>query len=129
MADREGLLAAIAAHPEDDTPRLILADWLDDHDDPLGEFIRLQMALEPLRVPRADPMEELIRVRSLEGIPPGKEWRDDDWIVAQQIKREGELLAAHGAKWLGEADGLREEHANHFQPEFRRGFVASAGIG
>lgn len=33
-------------HPEDDTPRLILADWLEDHDDePRAEFLRVQLQL------------------------------------------------------------------------------------
>src|SRR5947208_5706385 len=29
-------------NPDDDTPRLILADWLEDRGDPRGEFVRLQ---------------------------------------------------------------------------------------
>src|SRR5262249_47609211 len=34
----------ILTHPEDDTPRLIYADWLHDHGDPdRAEFIRLQI--------------------------------------------------------------------------------------
>jgi uncharacterized protein (TIGR02996 family) len=49
MRERDGLLAAIAAAPGDDVPRLVLADWLEERDDPLGEFIRLQIELEPLR--------------------------------------------------------------------------------
>ena len=47
-ADGGGLLAAIAASPGDDLPRLVYADWLDDHGDRLGamraKFIRLQIA-------------------------------------------------------------------------------------
>ncbi len=38
-------LREIKDNPEDDTPRLILADWLDDRGDPRGEFIRLDMQL------------------------------------------------------------------------------------
>ena len=37
-------VAAICAEPDDDLPRLIYADWLDDRGDPRGEFIRLQLA-------------------------------------------------------------------------------------
>ncbi len=33
MTDRDALLAAVADRPRDDTPRLVLADWLDDHGD------------------------------------------------------------------------------------------------
>jgi uncharacterized protein (TIGR02996 family) len=39
----------IVAAPDDDAPRLIYADWLSEHDDPLGELIQLQcrQAAEP----------------------------------------------------------------------------------
>src|SRR5579884_1935214 len=40
-------LAAINAAPRDDAPRLIYADWLDEHGDPeRAEFIRIQFELE-----------------------------------------------------------------------------------
>src|SRR5262245_8993000 len=31
MTEQAALLAAIAANPDDDTPRLVYADWLDEH--------------------------------------------------------------------------------------------------
>jgi uncharacterized protein (TIGR02996 family) len=34
--EREAFLTTIAAQPEDDTPRLVFADWLDEHDGVLG---------------------------------------------------------------------------------------------
>ena len=46
MTDREALIAAIAASPADDLPRLVFADWLDDHGDPAqAEFIRAHVRL------------------------------------------------------------------------------------
>lgn len=45
---RERFLAAILADPFDDGPRLILADFLDEQGDPLGEFIRVQIELASL---------------------------------------------------------------------------------
>src|SRR5262245_42356922 len=129
MSEREGLLSAIAENPEDDTPRLILADWLEERGGPLGEFIRLQIALEPLRIPCDDPAAELERNRRLRGIPPGSDWRDDKWLVKQQLDRERKLLHEHQAAWLGEAASVEDDYGNHFRPEFRRGFVARAGIG
>lgn len=43
MSDEDALLAAIEAHPGEDTPRLAFADWCDEHDEPVrAEFIRLQ---------------------------------------------------------------------------------------
>src|SRR5262245_45873464 len=44
MPDREAFVAAIAASPADDLPRLVFADWLDEHGDPdRAEFIRTQI--------------------------------------------------------------------------------------
>jgi uncharacterized protein (TIGR02996 family) len=46
MSDRDALLRAICENPDDDAPRLIYADWLDEHGDPLqAEFIRVQVEL------------------------------------------------------------------------------------
>lgn len=45
-------LQAILAHPADDAPRLIYADWLEEHgDSDRALFIRLQIALFRQRVP------------------------------------------------------------------------------
>jgi uncharacterized protein (TIGR02996 family) len=42
-AEREAFLAAIFADPEDDTPRLVYADWLEENaEGEYAEFIRLQ---------------------------------------------------------------------------------------
>jgi uncharacterized protein (TIGR02996 family) len=46
---RDGLLAAICAHPDEDTPRLVYADWLDEYGDAVdrarAEFIRVGCGL------------------------------------------------------------------------------------
>ncbi len=51
----ESFLQDISAHPEDDTPRLIYADWLEDNGDAQrAEFIRVQVELaqsEPCVLP------------------------------------------------------------------------------
>jgi len=56
MDDRHALMAAIIANPDEDTPRLVLADWLDEngdeHDHGRAEFIRLQCELA--RFPNCD---------------------------------------------------------------------------
>jgi uncharacterized protein (TIGR02996 family) len=54
MSDRDALLHAIFARPADDAPRLVYADWLDEHGEPAqAAFIRAQCALE--RVPPETP--------------------------------------------------------------------------
>jgi uncharacterized protein (TIGR02996 family) len=45
MSDEQSFLQAILANPDDDTLRLIYADWLEERGDPRGEFIRVQIEL------------------------------------------------------------------------------------
>jgi uncharacterized protein (TIGR02996 family) len=56
MDDRRALMAAIAANADEDTPRLALADWLDEHgtasDRARAAFIRLQV--EAAKLPPSD---------------------------------------------------------------------------
>jgi len=76
-------LRAIAAAPDDDTPRLVYADWLDEHGDPArAEFIRVQCELA--RAAEDDPRR------------PGLE------------DREHELLADNEPAWLGDGGRFRE---------------------
>jgi uncharacterized protein (TIGR02996 family) len=83
MTDEPALLAAIADRPDDDTPRLVYADWLDDHGAAdRAEFIRLQCMLardhedDPAAAERADELENQHRIRWLAGVPtgPGLRW-------------------------------------------------------
>jgi uncharacterized protein (TIGR02996 family) len=44
MSEREALMRAICDNPDDDTPRLVFADWLDENGEPeRAEFIRVQV--------------------------------------------------------------------------------------
>jgi len=46
MSEADALIAAIRQAPDDDAPRLIYADWLDEHGQPeRAEFIRVQIGL------------------------------------------------------------------------------------
>ncbi len=55
MRQDNGFLEDITEHPDDDTPRLVYADWLDDHGQPeRAEFIRVQCELARLGEPGAD---------------------------------------------------------------------------
>ncbi|MCE9560982.1 MAG: TIGR02996 domain-containing protein [Planctomycetes bacterium] len=42
MNEDEAFIRAIVDNPGDDTPRLVYADWLDDHDDPRGPYLRAE---------------------------------------------------------------------------------------
>lgn len=46
MNDRDAFIAAIRAHPDEDTPRLAFADWLQENgDEERGAFVRAQVQL------------------------------------------------------------------------------------
>lgn len=45
MSQEEAFLTQLCAHPEDDATRLIYADWLEDHDDIRGQYLRLEHRL------------------------------------------------------------------------------------
>jgi uncharacterized protein (TIGR02996 family) len=68
-------LREIKEHPDDDTPRLVLADWLQDQGDPRGELMHLQVT----------------RFRLSE----------DDPRYANLHRRERQILDAHALNWLG----------------------------
>jgi uncharacterized protein (TIGR02996 family) len=77
MTHDDAFLQAIIEAPADDTPRLIYADWLDDHGQPdRAAFIRLQCELA--RLPEDDPRrpelegreQELLRVHLREWAEP-----------------------------------------------------------
>jgi uncharacterized protein (TIGR02996 family) len=45
VTEEQAFLAAIAADPADATARLVFADWLTEHDDPRGEWLRARTQL------------------------------------------------------------------------------------
>lgn len=84
MTDRDALLATVAAHPDDDLPKLVYADWLEERGDPVdvarGRFIRAQVAQAAAGWPgparKADGYLRLYRDRWLQELPA--EWRP--WV-------------------------------------------------
>jgi uncharacterized protein (TIGR02996 family) len=63
--EREALLAAVRANPEDRTARLVYADWLDEHDDPLGRYVRAEAELLACEPGGAEWSDALRRLREL----------------------------------------------------------------
>src|SRR5437762_759494 len=61
MSAEQGFLSAICETPDDDAPRLVYADWLDDNGQPdRAEFVRLQCRLARMEE-WADGRDELVR--------------------------------------------------------------------
>jgi uncharacterized protein (TIGR02996 family) len=99
MSDEDALLTAIAAHPDEDTPRLVYADWLDEHDQPLhAEFIRIQ-----IEIARKEHLPRAVLNRYVD-----------------LFKRNQELLDSDDGELLGPLAGLPDEA----RIEFHRGFVS-----
>jgi uncharacterized protein (TIGR02996 family) len=65
MIHNEALLGAVIERPDDDGPRLVYADWLEEHDEPArAEFIRVQCSLA--RLPAKDPRQPALQHREQE---------------------------------------------------------------
>jgi uncharacterized protein (TIGR02996 family) len=65
MMHPERFLEDILEHPQDDANRLRYADWLTEHDDPLGAFIRVQCRLARLPANHSSVLELETRERKL----------------------------------------------------------------
>jgi len=98
MSDETALLTAILANPDEDTPRLVFADWLDENGSgssaARAEFIRVQV--EVTRRPERHPYSLPHRAK---------------------LTRFVELFEAHAKEWLAVV-GVPTPRAI-----FRRGFV------
>jgi uncharacterized protein (TIGR02996 family) len=94
-------LEAIRDRPDDDAPRLVYADWLEEHGDPArAEFIRAQCAAERLdpNDPRRGPLED----------------------------RAAALEQAHAPEWLGTLNESVDRSLSRGEKSswrFRRGFL------
>jgi uncharacterized protein (TIGR02996 family) len=87
MNERDAFLRAICENPDDDTPRLVFADWLQEHgEEERAEFIRVQC--------------EAARLAAEDGRLDGL------------VRRAAELQKRFGKKWLGELPVPDKEHIN-----------------
>ena len=77
MSKHDALLSAIVANPDDDLPRLVFADWLEENGEPeRAEFIRVECL--HARTDRESP----------------------DYLPL--LRRSSRLLTAHSDRWFGE---------------------------
>jgi uncharacterized protein (TIGR02996 family) len=90
MTERDALLRAVCENPDDDTPRLVFADWLQENgnesDRARAEFIRIHL-------PLADRE------------------RFYDWSMSDDgAKRARELEKEHGERWLADVPKIEGIH-------------------
>lgn len=146
MIGRTDFMAAIYAAPDDDVPRLVFADWLQEHgEEERGDFIRVQCEMAAIPIP---PDSETIGLRSsvreqkLRALLDWKKRYRKTYYVLRA--RERELLEAHRYSWtdgllgpdwkvcgLGDETGSvvveftrAGERTGVFALKFSRGFVA-----
>jgi uncharacterized protein (TIGR02996 family) len=118
MSDRDALLAAIVAHPDDDTPRLVYADWLDEHapdrtpspaagPSARAEYIRVQCRLARRPFDAPDYPELLERQLDLA-----------TWLDTHTPEGEKELDVPEAFDWWGEfSAGEGRAYARGFPAE------------
>jgi uncharacterized protein (TIGR02996 family) len=135
MNDRDALLHAIAEHPEEDVPRLMYADWLEENGEPQrADFVRNQVELA--RLAPADPTGyPLVRknVRYLnEFVPlwksqlpqlPGVTWGDFNRGLIEEVQVDTNENAAFAATEIFAVPGvhvLRLNRLRHGRPLSKR---------
>ena len=108
-------IQAIQAEPDDDTPRWVYADWLEDQGDPLGEFIRVQCTLGDNARRRSLLLADVAERHP--SLPPLVSRKYDK--PTQELKaRESELLEYFDSRWV---QPLKDLGASGIY--LRRGFV------
>jgi uncharacterized protein (TIGR02996 family) len=113
MSDHAGFLKAICDSPDDDVPRLVYADWLDEQGQAArAEFIRVQLALAPLEGTWGEGWAKL-------------EARENQIL----LEHRDEFLAPLLALGLPEViNRFRDREQHGFDFTFRRGFVEAIEV-
>lgn len=108
--DGADLLAAIRARPDEDTPRLIYADWLDENKQPdRAEFIRVQCALARGSEYDANRAELQLREHQLLTASRKSAWGE---LPVKPVKEKTfargfvDSISAHAATFLAGAGAL-----------------------
>ncbi len=125
----ESLLHMVLECPEDDAPRLVYADWLDENGAPeRAEFIRVQCELAQLEAPYAHPLYHLFTSGGIEnlylyeGCAAAVQRCQPDPVsqrVQTLLKRRAALLEKHRSSWIEALPGQPPDSSSFF----RRGFV------
>ncbi len=84
MSDEKGFLDVIRANPDDDTTRLVYADWLDERGDIRGEYLRLEHELAQIPLRLAE-----LRQR----IPQVRQQIDPAWVAAVSKRHQVVLVS------------------------------------
>jgi uncharacterized protein (TIGR02996 family) len=101
MDDRDALLRAVAAAPDDDLPRLVFADWFDENGDPdRAVFVRAQVEF-------------------------ARHWRSGQGLNDHARQQFRERWAEHQARWRAELPVIP---GVLWDLVFHRGFIERASV-
>jgi uncharacterized protein (TIGR02996 family) len=117
-ASRVAFLQAICENPDDDTARLVFADWLDEQGDPeRAEFIRLQIGIASGHIPEA-------RLAAAQA-------RTEELFKRNETAGRGELPVRSGVSWAttpfarGFADTVGFRHGKAWKEHSEAVFAAA----
>jgi uncharacterized protein (TIGR02996 family) len=127
--DHDAMFRAVCAEHEEDTPRLVFADWFDENDQPeRAEFIRVQVEYERLLNDGSDSQAvyDFLVARDYVTRPAAK-WELIDAGIARRVTlatRIEELWKKHGSVWNADLpSGCGVQWMS-----FRRGFAGQVGV-
>jgi len=108
-SDEDAFLRAIRDKPEDDAPRLIFADWLDDHEQPeRAEYLRIEVEayrrqerVEDDLTAEEKHLRFMTRAAGLtfKDRPPWNEVKLREVPIKELHERARQLLRLHGKDW------------------------------
>jgi uncharacterized protein (TIGR02996 family) len=108
--DAEALLRAVLSAPDDDAPRLVYADWLEEHGDPArASFIRIQVELAGLSAdhPRRSQLVPSERALLRANRDAWTAWLPG-WAEAREFRRGFiEVIRCEAADFIAGADEVR----------------------
>jgi uncharacterized protein (TIGR02996 family) len=114
MSDEPALRPAILAHPDEDTPRLAYADWLDENAEGL---------------PGHEPREVRDRAAFIRAQIEWERLPPEDRRRAAVQRLASELEQQHGKLWRAEFDAAAPSGIHKPVAGFRRGFIGVASGG
>jgi uncharacterized protein (TIGR02996 family) len=109
--EEAGFIAAMLAEPDDRTVLLVYADWLDEHSDPRGEYLRmiLEGSFAGDRLPRFIEISVGIDYQWRERIAT-RHWRVGDAVhITEAYTREARIVAIAPDRSLATVEVRRTE--------------------
>jgi uncharacterized protein (TIGR02996 family) len=116
MNEEPALLAAVVANPDDDTNRLVYADWLDERDDPRGAYLRAEVACSKSRAATDEALARSL-VRALDAVWCARVSRPPLGVCCNRVRIAPRPQAGPVAS--GDLDRLEKRFRIAIPPDYR----------